>query len=845
MRFVRLVAMLAATMPVWAQTPVINPRGLINAFSQQPAPATVTPGGLLWVNGINLGPVDGFTAPAGEWPQQIGEPPLQVLINNRAAAIGSATPSRIVAQVPWEIAAGGGAGNTVQVVVVKGEVRSRPAFVRVIQSNPAIRTKGDKGIGEALTAESSEVVKLSATGLGHFPQEERPENGKAAGKDWPGAVRAYVDGVASKAVARLSAERVGEFEIEVKVPAGTSSGAIVTLLAGNAAAANRPTLGAAAASMKYLAAPEAARAARQVRSATVQPKLMVASGPRGDDGCFPAWVFDFAADTVNKVEPCLIANVQNAPSPAITLPDSDVVVSLVGPAEGTAQEGITKKIAVFKAGLAQPMVVELPSAASVLAGGPNGTVLALMPGATPNAVAIDTATGEVREFDGQGVNPVLPGLGGGGAAATPGGITLDLGDGMNVILSQPIGVGAGTRAVVVGDHADAPTKAKLALLGQDNEVTGTRDFAAGWLPLIPPAPAVQQPPGGGPLPGGGQGNAALVRPRALVAFDAPSRSIHVLSRKSDESADGVTTFAGAELEQRTSAFPDGWFAASCTAQLSFYNAELARRLVLFAAAKAEKTVLRVCGAKGFLMLNLADGSHSAVPLPGVALLNAGAAAGEINDFIYGNNTDPVATAGADTLYVLDGVAGAAFSIAAPPEVNSFSGAFPVPALSMVLALGAAPQQAAGSAGIVVFDLNREQSFLLPTPDGFTGVQFVTVLQQSRKVVARGTRTGSVGTQYLVYDLETRNLVFMPNPEGVAFVGAAPLPNAGGGGIPGGGAPGGGAPGGGTPGGGVPGGGAGGAQPVQIQIASPETNTVTAAAFNEQREFIGFVLMRVP
>ncbi|MBK7929888.1 MAG: hypothetical protein IPJ98_21160 [Bryobacterales bacterium] len=123
----------------------------------------------------------------------------------------------------------------------------------------------------------------------------------------------------------------------------------------------------------------------------------------------------------------------------------------------------------------------------------------------------------------------------------------------------------------------------------------------------------------------------------------------------------------------------------------------------------------------------------------------------------------------------------------------------MPALSVVPCLGSLPQQAAaGSAGIVVFNLLNEQSFLLPTPEGFASVQFTTVVQGSRKIVARGTKTGATGTEYLIYDLETRDLAMVPNPEGVAFVGAAPTA------VAGGGAPGGGVPGGGQPGGGQPG-----------------------------------------
>jgi len=832
MRFACLPACIAVALPLWAQTPVINPRGLINAFSQQPAPSAVTPGGLLWVNGINLGPVDGFAAPPGDWPTSVGEPALQVMVNGRPAPIGSATPSRIVIQIPWETAAGAGAGNIVQVVVVKGEVRSRPAFVRVVPASPALRAKGDAGIGEAFTTGTSPALKLSATGLGNLPPDQRPANGKASAAEWPGAVRAFVDGLPAKTKATLSGERVGEIEIELEVPRGAADGGIVTLLAANNPAVNRPTVGKPTLRSSHMALPDAARAVRQVRTADVQPRLVLANAPRREDGCYPSWLFDYTAMKATQVEPCLIAAAQNAASPIITMAGSDALAAFVGPAEGTAQEGLTTRVAVFKAGAEQPMLVQLPRAASVLAGGPNGALLAVMPTTPPSAVTIDTATGEVAEFQVQGGLPGIPGgAAAPGGAALPGGLTVDLGGGLNVVLSPVLGLGNNVRAVLVGDKANAPTTAKLALLNPQNEVTGTRDLPEGWLPLMPPVPVIQTPPGGAPPP---------VTPvsRAVLSFDNATRSLYILARKTDDSADGLIAFTGPELEQKTTPFPSGWFAASCTANLNFYSIELARRLILFASAKPEKAVAQVCGSRGFLMLDLPSGNVTEIPLPGVGQVNAGNAAGEINDYLYGNNTDPASTAGADTLYVLDGVAAAAFAINAPAEVASFNGAFPVPSLSAVLALGSLPQQAPGSAGIVVFNLQNEQSFLLPTPEGFASVQFVTVVQGSRKIVARGTKTGATGTQYLIYDLETRDLTLVPNPEGVAYVGAAPTA------VGGGGQPGGGQPGGGQPGGGQPGGGQAPAA-IQIQLADPQTNTVTAATFNAERQFTGLIQVRVP
>jgi hypothetical protein len=508
------------------------------------------------------------------------------------------------------------------------------------------------------------------------------------------------------------------------------------------------------------------------------------------------------------------------PPPRTPPPPSNTLAAFVGPAEGTAQEGLTTHVAIFKAGQEQPMQVQLPRAASALAGGPNGALLAVVPSTPPSALSIDTTTGDVTEFEVQGGLPGIPGAanpGAGGAnpcggIALPGGPAVDLGGGLNVILSPILGIGNNTRAVLVGDKANTPTTAKLALLNPQNEVTATRDLPEGWLPLMPPVPVIQVPPGGTP---------PQITPvsRALLTFDNNTRALYILSRKSDDSADGLISFTGAELERKTTPFPEGWFAASCTVNLNFYSVELARRLVLFASSKPEKSIAQVCGARGFLMLDLPTGNVTEVPLPAVGQLNAGNAAGEINDFIYGNNTDPASSTGADTLYVLDGVAGSAFAINAPAEVSNFNGAFPVPALSVVLALGSLPQQ---GAGIVVFNLLNEQSYLLPTPEGFANVQFTTVVQGSRKIVARGTKTGATGTQYLIYDLETRDLTIVPNPEGVAFVGAAPTAAAGGG-----------QPGGGQPGGGQPGGG------------SPETNTITGAAFNAERQMTGLVQVRVP
>ena len=72
---------------VWAQTkPVVLPRGIVNALTQLPAPAFVGRGGIVQINGLNLGPPVGLKATGSSLPTQLGD--VQVLINGRAALFG-------------------------------------------------------------------------------------------------------------------------------------------------------------------------------------------------------------------------------------------------------------------------------------------------------------------------------------------------------------------------------------------------------------------------------------------------------------------------------------------------------------------------------------------------------------------------------------------------------------------------------------------------------------------------------------------------------------------------------------------------------------------------------------
>ena len=82
----------------------------------------------------------------------------------------------------------------------------------------------------------------------------------------------------------------------------------------------------------------------------------------------------------------------------------------------------------------------------------------------------------------------------------------------------------------------------------------------------------------------------------------------------------------------------------------------------------------------------------------------------------------------------------------------------------------------GDAGLVIFDLERTESRLLSTPEGFATINFIGLLPTQRKLVARGIKTGNTGSQLLIYNLDTRDLEVIANPDGVAWAGSPPAQN---------------------------------------------------------------------
>lgn len=777
--------------------PVVSPRGVVNTMTEQPSPTSVAPGGLLTISGLNLGPVQGAKAEPGLWPTTLGG--VEVMINARRAPIGSVEPGRIVVQVPWEIPMG-----MAQVVVRRGELASRPARFFVQMPVPSL------GAAE----QSGSTVTVRASGLGMT--EPRLTSGEAAAAEPRSEIRAFLGGVPLNPAVASSPTRVGEFDITFELPESVADGDLIAVVANNRAANRVPLRRLRSPEVLFMQFPDGIPEIRSILSADVRGTLLAAASARNADGCYRAWWFDLIKQTNGVLAECLTTAQRLAASPLISGVESPSIAALAGPPLGDAPDPVSSTVRILSAAKDEPFTVELPAPAVNINANAAGNFIANM-GQGNSALEIDSTTGEVRQLQ----------QGGGAVAANPlnpANLRIDLGDGVTTLLSPPVAAAQGVFVVIAGDSDDNPTRAKLGVLNARGEVTQARDFPSGWVPLIPPLPAL---PPGIQLPVGGV--------RAIVNFqlDAPSRSLLILSRKTDDSTHGIVRFSLGDEAVGEIAFPEGWFAATCSVRVPSLNIELARRLAFFADRSSANQIRNPCPAQGFVLYDIEAQTFEAVPLPGQGQMNAAGSANEMNDFVYATNIDPSRQGRADTVFVLDAVTQTAFRFDPPPEIAAIQNLTPVREMNALIAQ-------AGDAGFVVFDVENVQTRVLPTPEGFNNMQLVGVFPATRKLVARGIR--SDGTQLLVYDLRTGDLDMPANPEGVAFIGPPPVqqPTPGGGGviqIP-------------RPG---PGPGPGQQQPPQQQIQAPviglranaRANTVEAIAYNSERQQVGVVVLRVP
>ena len=792
--------------------PVLNPRGAVNAFTVQPAPSSVSAGGILTITGINLGPAAGFIAEAGTLPTTIGDPAVEVRINNRPSPIYAATPGSITVQVPYETANG-----AAQVVVRRGTQASQPARFNVIGAVPSVQTANGKGYGMA--GESDGVLmKLRAAGLGltdpRVDTGELPEADQAAALRAP--IRATVGGLPAEASAQLSATNVGEFDIAVRLPGGSVPTDVVAVYVGNAVG-NRVTLGETKSVVsEYLPLPASARDPRGLAASDLRPGYLTLSGARGENGCWPSWLVDFSRQAVQSLDGCAASANRNAASPFQANNEGSAVAAFVGPAAADIAQGVSDKLTILHPANAEPMTVTLPAAGLALAGAQGGNIGVVLATTPARNVVVNPVTGEITE------GAIGAGPGGGGININN--LTVDLGDGVKQVVSVPVTVAQGALAVLAVDSDTALTKAKFGVVNAAGQPTSTQDFPAEWLPLL--APVQPAGPGGGGLPGipglpgGGGIGAALTRLRSATFYDAQTRLFWTLGRSRQNNADAFIAFSLApNTAPQVVPLGDGVYVASCAAQTRLFTIDLTRRIAVSTGTVAEKEVKNPCAASSFALLDLTARQLATISLPGQGQFSvSGNSANEMNDYVYGTNADPARQGRSDTIYVLDGVGGSTFRLDLPPEISTFANPAPYPEMSLLVAQAAGQNSNVnGGAGLVLFDLENQQARLLPTPAGFSAVQLLSIFPTTRKLLARGTRVEPVGSQLLVYDMITGDLQVVANPSGVVWAGPVPA-------IP-------------TPG-----------QPPQqvqpLQHFSPRSNAVHVVGYGADRRAAGVMLLRI-
>lgn len=752
----------AAISSLFAQapsTPVVTPRGVVNAITLQPALSVAAPGAPVAITGLNL------------------SSDAQVLIGNAPATVLSFDAGRIVAQVPLDAKPG-----ITTVVVQRGNASSRPAFIRIAAVAPSIRTGNGLGYGSA-GALNGQKLALQVAGLAD-------------------TVRAYIGGVPANATATPSSDRPGESDVQIDLPPSARSGDSIALFSGPSAANEVVFQNLTAPDVQYAPLPDGAPEIRTITTSALKGNYLVAAGARDAGGCMPGLLFDFDRQKTSAFD-CLA-------SQPVAAPQGNALAALAGPPQGQAPAGVSTGLLVMNPANDAPSRMDLPSAASFVSG-LESNFTAVLPGDPARTVIVNPDSGDISD---------APQAGGAAQFQQSFQQSVDLGNGLSTVLAAnrfPPG-----SAVVVSDSAFS--SAKLALLNNKGEVTSTRDFPDGWLPFVLARSPQQQ-------------NA---RPRGAAAFSTVDRTLYVLARSGDGNKHALVAFD--QNNTTVIPFPDGWFAPGCAANIPMTALTLSSALVMEGSLTLAKEFQQVCGADGFLLLDLGTHTVSALPVPGQGQIAAGGL-NQVNDYLYAASLDASRRGSSDSLFVLDGATQSVFRLNLPAGVAGFSATAPLSAMNGVVAL--ATNRLPGDAGLVIFDLDAGQARLSPVPDGFQTISLLGgggagfggagalgggavpnvtgsaegFFPATRKFAVRGNR--SSGSQMILFDVITGNTQAVPNPDGVAYVGTAASAGA------------------------PAGGGAGTPAAGPVIRANARANSIAALGFNSDRKPVGIVVVRVP
>jgi hypothetical protein len=261
-RLLSLLLSLAAT--AFAQTgPVIYPRGIVNTFTQEPAPSPVAPGGLISINGINLNS-------------------SQVTIAGEPATVISDSSTLIVAQVPSDLSPG-----LANVIVQNAKTSSLPILIPIVAAMPSVQSADATGMGPISGNLSGNILTFSAAGL--------------TGTD----LHAFVGGLPAQVSATPSATSIGQYDVTLQIPSAAQPGDNIMLRSG-AQLSNLTTFQTATdPGVRFLPLPSGSPAIQTLAGSDLRGGFVSASAPPGSDGCWPSYVLDFNQSQQTPVSGCV------------------------------------------------------------------------------------------------------------------------------------------------------------------------------------------------------------------------------------------------------------------------------------------------------------------------------------------------------------------------------------------------------------------------------------------------------------------------------------------------------------------------------------------------------------
>ncbi|MDD1678095.1 MAG: hypothetical protein LUO93_02780 [Methanomicrobiales archaeon] len=161
MRLLSLIAGGFALLPMaYAQTPAVNPGGVVNAGSY--AAEGVAPGSIVSIFGTSLA---GSLSVANTVPLSttLGDV-TSVTFNNIPAPLYFVSGGQINAQLPWNVLPSGTTSGTVNVVLTRSSGTSAPQSVNVVPAIPGIFTVSQNGLGQAIATDNSDGAIAAPAG---------------------------------------------------------------------------------------------------------------------------------------------------------------------------------------------------------------------------------------------------------------------------------------------------------------------------------------------------------------------------------------------------------------------------------------------------------------------------------------------------------------------------------------------------------------------------------------------------------------------------------------------------------------------------------------------------------